>query len=107
MEDGWEACQRHKAPPLQDSAIPTFAQSGALGESLGPRGLGVGNALAELRAPGESRKMARQVISPEHNTLAEVSTLTQSEKLLLPFPTAKSSLPATLPQERSAKGPLT
>lgn len=99
-------------PVAQSSTATGFSHPhlcpewGPGGESLGPRGVGVGNALAELRAPGESRKMARQAISPEHNTLAEVSTLTQSEKLLLPFPTAKSSLPAALPRERSAKGPL-
>lgn len=56
----------------------------------------MGNALAELWAPGESRKKAGQAISPEHNALAEVSTQTQSEKLLLPFPMANSSLPAAL-----------
>lgn len=38
-------------------------------QAEGPRG-----DLAELRAPGESRKVAGQAISPEHNVLAEVST---------------------------------
>lgn len=43
-------------------------------QAEGRRGLEVGNALAELRDPGESRKMAGQAISPEHNAPAEVST---------------------------------
>lgn len=64
--------------------------------------MGVGNALAELRAPGQNRKIFRQAISPEHNALAEVSTQTQSKKLLLPFPMANSSLTAALPWGRSA-----
>lgn len=87
----------------------TGADSIAGVQAEGPRGLGVGNALAELRAPGESRKTAGQAISTEHNALAEISTQTQLEKLLLlPFPTANSSLPAALPRGRSApaQGPL-
>lgn len=72
-----------------------------------PRRLGVGNALAELTAPGESRKRAGQAISLEHNVLAEISTQPRAENLLLPFPTANSSLPAVLPWGRSMPtGPL-
>lgn len=72
-------------------------------QAVGPEGIyGVGNALAELRAPGENRRTFRQAISPQHNALAEVSTQTQSEKLLLPFLMANSSLTAVLPRGRPA-----
>lgn len=51
MEDGWEACQQHKAPPLQDSAIPTFAQSGALGGITGSQGAGGGKCPGRAEGP--------------------------------------------------------